>query len=392
MNIRHFLLYGTLDPKYGGPTYSVPAQVIGLQKEGVEMSLVVFESSKPWEDRLITKGVKMVNLPDPKNKFEHSWAIQLKKYFSICNDFPDIIHTHGVWMPEEHYCACFALKYNIPYIINPRGDLDIYRLNYSKWKKLKKKIAWALYAKKDVARAACIIATSKQEMESVRSIGVKNPIAIIPNGIDMEAFPKQVSHNHGEKKILLFLSRVNPIKGLEYLLDAWSKLEENIRDNWELHIVGNSDPDNYQLTLENKVRNLGIIETVKFLGPINGEEKMRKYQDSDLFILPTLNENFGNVIAEAMMCECPVITTKNAPWDGLLEEKCGWWIDLSVDNLVKTLIESMSLSDEERYKLGAKSREYIINHFSLEIVSKQTIQVYEWILGKAKKPQFVYIN
>ena len=111
--------------------------------------------------------------------------------------------------------------------------------------------------------------------------------------------------------------------------------------------------------------------------------------NSDLFILPTFNENFGNVVAEAMMCECPAITTTNAPWEILNTNECGWWIDLSIDNLVKTLKEAMSLTDEERIRLGKKSRQCIIDHFSSDSVAKQTKAVYEWVLGKTDKPAFV---
>lgn len=161
-------------------------------------------------------------------------------------------------------------------------------------------------------------------------------------------------------------------------------------NQWELHIAGNSDPKDYIDTLKAKVNGLGLSESIKFIGPVTGEAKMRKYQDSNLFILPTLNENFGNVVAEAMMCECPVITTKNAPWSCLNEDKCGWWIDLSVENLVNTLIEAMSLTDEERHKLGQMSRKSIVNRYSAESVAKKTYRLYEWVLGKCGKPDFVY--
>lgn len=392
MKIRHFLLYGTLDPKYGGPTYSIPIQCIGTQRLGCQMSFVVSESSKPWEGKLIDEGVEMINLPDPKSSLEHSFAVPLFKYLKKCEDYPDIIHIHGVWMPEEHYAASFARKHNIPYVINPRGDMETARMNYNKLKKIKKTLVWKIYAKEVVSKASCIIATSEQELEGVRKFGIKTPVAIIPNGIEVEAFPKEIIHRHGDKKVLLFLSRINPIKGIEFLLEAWSKLPIHLRSNWELHIAGNSDPENYVFTLNEKIKKLSIQEFVKFIGPITGKAKMLKYQNSNLFILPTLNENFGNVVAEAMMCECPVITTKNAPWSCLVEDKCGWWIDLSVENLVKVLIESMSLSDNERHILGKLSRQCIINRFSSENVAKKTYQLYQWVIGKCNKPDFVYID
>lgn len=389
MKICHFLLYRSLDPKFGGPTYSVPIQCIGTQHEGAEMSMVVYEASKPWEKRLKDAGVKMIYLSDPENKYQYLWATNLQKYLKTCKDMPDILHFHGVWMPANLRVSLFGRKRNIPYIINPRGDTEVARINYNRLKKAKKYLVWKLYAKCMVDNAACIIATSEQERDSIRTLGSKVPVAIIPNGIELDAFPKEVVHNHSEKKVLLFLSRVNPIKGIEYLIDAWAQLPEQLRSAWELHIAGNSDPKDYIHTLKEKVASMNLQDSINFVGSITGEAKMRKYQDSNLFILPTLNENFGNVVAEAMMCECPVITTTNAPWSCLNEERCGWWIDLSVQNLVNTLKESMSLTDEERHKLGKKCRQTIINRYSAESISKQTYKLYEWVLGKADKPKFV---
>ena len=147
MKICHFLLYGSLDPKFGGPTYSVPIQCIGTQRLGVHMCFVVYEESKPFENRLIQEGVEMINLPNPCNKYQHSWAINLKKYLSSCVDLPDILHFHGVWMPSNFCIARFGWKKHIPYVINPRGDTEIARINYNKFKKIKKYIAWHLEKK-----------------------------------------------------------------------------------------------------------------------------------------------------------------------------------------------------------------------------------------------------
>lgn len=386
MKIRHYLM--SLHPKYGGPTASVPIQCRGLSKEGVEVSLVTLEESTPFLEKLIKDGVRVVTFTAPKSKIDSTLRLSLKRLLKKKDD-ADIYHSHGVWLPSNHWTASAAKKNGKKYVINPRGDLEIYRINYNRWKKLKKKIIWNLYAKKDAQSAACIIATSQQECDAIRTLGITAPVAIIPNGIEMTNFPKEVIHTHREKKIVLFLSRVNPIKGLELLIEAWPKLPENLRNNWELHIAGNSDPKDYIHKLEGLITQLGLDDNVKLLGPITGDDKMQKYMNSDLFILPTFNENFGNVIAEAMMCECPAITTKNAPWKVLTDDKCGWWIDLSVDNLVKTLIEAMSLTDEERIELGKRSRQCIINHFSSESVAKQTKMVYEWILGLGDKPDFV---
>lgn len=389
MKIRQFLLYRSLSHQYGGPTYSVPIQCIGTKRLGADVSFVVYEASKAFEEKLVKEGVNMIHLPDPKNKYQYLWATRLGEYLYSCKDFADIMHFHGVWMPESIRIAHYCNKHHIPYVINPRGDTEIARINYNTLKKWKKHVAWQLWAKSIVDKASCIIATSKQERDSIRALGSKVPVAIIPNGIELDAFPQEVVHHHGEKKILLFLSRINPIKGIEYLIDAWEKLPEILREGWELHIAGNSDPKEYIHTLESKVTSLKLNDSIKFIGTIAGDEKMRKYQDSNLFILPTLNENFGNVVAESMMCECPVITTKNAPWKCIEDNKCGWWIDLSVENLVIALTESMSLTDEQRHEIGKKGRQLIIEHFAAPSVAKKTMAVYQWILGLSPKPDYV---
>ena len=387
MKIVHFL--NSLNPIYGGPTTSVPVQCLGIRKLGVEIGLVTYSESAPWEEKLVKSGVEVLEINKSLSRFEQLFSLSLLKFLNHSDLKASILHNHGVWLPAEHWVATYAKKNGIKYVINPRGDLETYRINYNKWKKLKKQVIWWLYAKKNTQDAACILATSNQEADAVRRLGITAPIAIIPNGIEMDVFPKVITHTTREKKVVLFLSRVNPIKGLELLIEAWSKLPNNLRTNWELHIVGNSDPEDYVHKLEEQIIRLELQENVKLLDPITGDAKMQKYMNSDLFILPTFNENFGNVIAEAMMCECPVITTTNAPWEVLVEDHCGWWIELSVNNLVATLVEAMSLTDEERVILGKKSRQCIINHFSSETVARKTKMVYDWILGKEEKPDFV---
>ena len=388
MKISHFIL--SLNPKYGGPTYSVPIQCRGLAKAGVDTTLFTYSESRPWEKEIVSDGVWIVEYDKPTSFIRKKWHLALRDLLKKEDD-ADIYHYHGAWLPCNHWCAAAARRKGKKYVLNPRGDLETYRINYNKIKKIKKKLIWWLYAHKDTQNASCIIATSRQEAVAVRRLGITAPIAIIPNGIEMNIFPESVTHTHRYKKVVLFLSRVNPIKGLEPLIEAWNKLPVELSDGWELHIAGNSDPIDYVNKLKEQIKSLNLEDKVKLLGSITGEAKMQKYMNSDLFILPTFNENFGNVVAEAMMCECPAITTKNAPWEVLNEDKCGWWIDLSVDNLVKTLTEAMSLTDEERIELGKKGRQCIINHFSSESVAKKTKAVYEWILGDGDKPDFVEI-
>lgn len=390
MKICHFLM--SLNPKSGGPATSVPIQCLGTQKMGAEMCFVTSNLSHRYTDKLVNSGVKLYEIKRSHSIFARYFALPLKNFFSSFDRLyhPDILHYHGVWRISCHRVAQYGKKHGIPYVVNPRGDLELYRVNNNKLKKLKKEIAWRLYVRDDLQRAACILVTSQQEADAVISRGVTSPIAIIPNGMDINDFPSSIHHILPEKRVVLFLSRVNPIKGLDILIDAWNQLPSDTKNNWELHIVGNSDPEGYEEILKQQVQRYGLQQSILFCGPLNGKEKIDKYSSASVFVLPTRNENFGNVVAEAMLCECPVITTKNAPWECIQENNLGWWIDLSVANLVKSLSEAMNASDEERLSLGKKSRQYIINHLSSDSVAKNTYELYEWILSKQNKPLFIH--
>lgn len=387
MKVIHFL--GSFNPIYGGPTYSVKSQCLGLANRGVNVSLATESESKRYLMPLIEAGVKVVDSPTETPNIFQSLYLRFSRFLKGIDEY-DIYHCHGVWRLTCHWVSRLAFNQGAKYVVNPRGDLEMSRINYNKWKKLKKTLAWYLYAKKDVQNASCLIATSKQEAQSIRRMGVATPIAIIPNGMDLTEFQSVTRTNaNKEKKTVLFLSRVNPIKGLELLLEAWALLPSELLDGWELHIVGNSDPVDYKTVIAGLISRKKISSSVKMFDAMVGYEKINKYLSSDLFILPSFSENFGNVVAEAMLCECPVITTTNTPWDCLVSESCGWWIDLSIENLVRTLSEAMSLTDMQRSEMGKRAKCFVENTFSIESVSAQTEKLYTWIMNEGEKPEFV---
>jgi glycosyltransferase involved in cell wall biosynthesis len=171
--------------------------------------------------------------------------------------------------------------------------------------------------------AACIHVTSEQEYEEIRGFGLANPVAIIPNGIDLPRLLGSKSAEPAVERIVLLLGRIHPKKGLARLVHAWSKVEVQY-PNWRLRIAGPPE-----LGHDNELRALAVslgLTRISIEGPVYGEAKTVAYQYADVFALPTLNENFGLTVAEALAAGTPVISTKGAPWSGLEREGCGWWI------------------------------------------------------------------
>ena len=124
-----------------------------------------------------------------------------------------------------------------------------------------------------------------------------------------------------------------------------------------------------------------VEKYIHWLGEVRGEKKIELLNSADCFVLPTYSENFGIVIAESLASGVPVITTKNAPWQLLEENNCGWWVDASVDALREALNEALNLSKPELKTMGHIGKTIMREKFSWERISKDTIETYLWVAG-----------
>ena len=174
-----------------------------------------------------------------------------------------------------------------------------------------------------------------------------------------------------EHKILLFMGRVHPVKGLEHLLNAWTGIYEKFSD-WRLVIVG-PDEVGFLSKLQSMISNES--SNVFFLDSIYGEKRWIAYANADLFVAPSDFENFGQSIAEALSAGVPVITTIGTPWKELKEKNCGWWIDPTPKSIANALQQAMSLSDSER-KAKGKVGKNIVEQYLPNIIAEKMCILY----------------
>lgn len=298
-----------------------------------------------------------------------------------------ILHDHGLWMPSNHWVARAARATNTPLIIQPRGMLEPWAMNYKVWKK---RMAMALYQWHNLQSAKVLIATAPAEYENMRALGLRQAIAVVPNGVYLQlnngkqALPTITPK---QERTALFLSRVQGKKGLLNLIDAWAQIYPN---GWRLQIAG-PDEDGHLAEVLARAKKAGVASVVDYVGVVDGDAKSQLYRSADLFVLPTFSENFGVVVAEALAHGLPVITTRGAPWQDLATYKCGWWIDIGVEPLVGALRDAMALSDTERQAMGARGRDYV-RRYDWEDIALQTIDVYRWVLGQAEQPACIRIE
>jgi len=382
MKIVHCI--SSIDETTGGPARSVTHLVDELVRiETIsEVTLVTLNSENP----LISKSMN----PKIKLKFNKpgflGYSKELKEAMNGTD--ADLFHGHGLWQLPVCQMAAVAKKRNIPYVISIRGMLEPWSMQQSVFKK---KIAMALFQHTDLKKASCLHATALMEVQSIRALGYKNPIACIPNGINIHEFPQKIyTTERDRKKRALFLSRIHPKKGIELLISAWKTISVELRGNWVIDIVGNGERE-YIDELTALIKSKQLEGHINILGPKFGAEKLKVYHSADLFVLPTYSENFGIVIAEALSCGIPVITTKGAPWEEIELTNSGRWIDTNEEALSLALKEMLAKTDTELHEMGTNGRKLIEEHYSIVSVAKKIADLYTWVLLKGEKPNFIYL-
>ncbi|MDR3568453.1 MAG: glycosyltransferase [Syntrophobacteraceae bacterium] len=386
MAIRTLHIVASLKRDQGGPAVSVPRLCEAVAALGAQVGLVSQKAgSSPGAYLLPETGLVRTRLTAQLHVMGRQLPYSPFFKRAVREEFTaqkaQVIHSHGLWLPCNHSAARCAKELGVPLVVHPRGMLEPWALSYRAWKK---RLAWKLYQQRDLETAALFIATSRQEAESIRSVGLRQPVAVIPNGVDLPPSPSGPKQRQ-DVRTALFLSRIHPKKGLLNLVSAWAEVKP---DGWRVVVAG-PDGNGHRLEVEREVRDAGLAHVFEFAGPVAGEAKESLYRNADLFVLPTFSENFGIVVAEALSYGIPVITTRGAPWESLVTHGCGWWTEIGVGPLAEAIREATALSDGERMAMGMNGRRFVEAAFSWPEVARQTIAAYEWILGLAGKPPFV---
>ena len=306
------------------------------------------------------------------NKIKLNYANDLIKSNNV-----QLVHNNGIWTSFSVNVMRESFARNIKTIQSIHGMLEPWSLSQSKYKK---KLALLLYQRKILENADLLHVSTKYELKSVRRLGIKNKVAIIPNGVDIQS--ELVIQDLKPKK-LLFLSRIHQKKGVELLLNALKKCDYE----FNLVIAGSGD-QNYIAKLKRDVENLGLTRNVSFVGSVEGEEKKQLFMNSDFFVLPTYSENFGNVIAEALSYGKPVLTTNTTPWIEIQSKMCGYICSPSVDDILKSLISISKLSKKE-YLYMQKNAFIFSKNYDVSVIAGQYLDTYRYLNGDIELPNFI---
>lgn len=376
MRITH--LTGSISRAAGGPAVSVRRTVQELAVAGCCVHVVALKDQDSEVDRLEYLPIRadlIEALPPRRMGLSAGWAARLEEFS------PDLVHVNGIWLGCSRAAYTWGRRTRTPYVVSPRGMLEPWALAYHKWRK---RVLWLTWERRVLEEAEVLHATSEREADGFRRLGLRNPIAIVGNGVD-EPPDCTGRQDRGDERTAVFLGRLHPIKGLPLLLGAWSGTRPR---GWRLVIAG-PDECGHAAAMRKLTRELGVDDVVEFVGPVYGMEKWRLLTGADLFVLPTYSENFGVAVAESLACGVPVITTTGAPWRVIMEERCGWWVEPNIEALASALRKATTLPDEQRREMGERGRSLMAERFGWPAVAQQVREVYEWVLGRGPRPACV---
>jgi glycosyltransferase involved in cell wall biosynthesis len=380
-----------LSPKYGGPSHALIPLCHALLARGVEVQIASTDAEPgghigaELHSPTTYEGV-------PAIFFRRDWSEAFKYSRSLTNWLSDnvtnfdLVHIHGVF---SHSCVSAARacqRNGVPYLIRPLGNLDPWSLRQ---KPARKKLFLTLASYQMLRGAAAVQYTSITEKELSENALNLNHGVVIPLGVELSkvetaSFNGNALSVRDRRPYVLVLSRLQPTKGIDVLIDAFVSLlkDESFR-KWQLVIAGDGPPK-YVASLRRKIEASNNRESILLAGWLDGKAKADALGHASLLVLPSYHENFGLCVVEAMSCGVPVLVS---PHVGLATEietnGCGWVSKVDVVTLRNTIAKGLG-DDEERRRRGEAGRK-LARKYDWQNVAQKLAQLYESILVSTAK-------
>ena len=322
------------------------------------------------------------------------YALGYSQYLAeVC---PDIAHVHGLWTYPSFAGYRWHRRTKRPLIYTAHGMLAPWALRNSAWKKRLVRALWEDAAHRS---AACFHVNSEAEHLTLRRHGLRIPICIIPNGIDLPAGQSsEVSSLVSDlasvargRNLLLYLGRLHPKKNLLNLIRAWKEAlnsHPSILNSWMLAIAG-WDQGGHEARLRQLTTDLRLLTSVIFLGPRFGADRDACYRACDAFVLPSLSEGLPMTVLEAWAYAKPVLMTSECNLPEGFVAGAALQTGTTSKQIAARLKQLIEMSDDDRKAMGARGRTLVAETFSWPRIGEQMRWVYEWVLGGGTAPETI---
>lgn len=380
-------------PRYGGPSHAVLEMCRELMRRGIEAEIATTNADTknnldtPLEKMVLYDGVPIYFFKRTlRGEYKFSWPMTrwLGRHLTDYH----LLHIHSIFGYPSTLAAYLARRHRIPYILRPLGMLDDWPLRQNRFMKM---IYLHLIEKASLNHARILHYTSEEEKIASEKLGLSAPGIVIPLGVSVACgngvskkgeFRSRYPSCQG-KRLIVFLSRIHPKKGLELLIESLSKLQQ-VRDDFVFVIAGSGEAA-YEEKIRQEVKRHSLTSKTIFTGFLQGETKTALLRDADLFVLLSYQENFGLSIVEAMAMGTPVLLTRGIHTASLIEKRrAGAISDYDSDELMQQIHHL--LGDEQlRNEFGENAKNLVLEQFSWDVITPQIVNLYESILAGKRR-------
>ena len=379
----------------GGLYFGVEGLCKALSNEHVETDLITLEGG--WGERLSQEELdhwKNLNLCILPCSWPRKLGYSTKLLPALKETAPNLIHVHGLWHYQTVASSNYCRQNRIPWIVSPHGMLDEWALRNKGWKK---SVASWLYHDAAMRRASCIRALCDAEVDAIRKSGLKNPICVVPNGVELPDEPldvklhPQVDAWANGKRILLFLGRIAPKKGLTNLIHAWSQArakDAKLAADWVLVIAG-MDEGGHEAGIRRMVQDLDLGRNVLLPGPQYGSAKTSLLYSASAFILPSYSEGLPMGILDAWAHRLPVLMTPQCNLQEGVTAGAALEILPTKEDIQRGLLQMFEMSAGQLAAMGANGRCLVNEHFTWPRIANRMREVYDWMLSGGAMPSCV---
>ena len=394
-------------PVRGGPSQAVLAMVKALRSQGVDAEIATTndngselldvplnqrieygESVPAWFFPRFSPSVASVR--------EFAFSSELTSWlWQHVSDY-DLLHIHAIFSYPSTVAMAIARLRNIPYIVRPIGQLCEWSLEQSA---RKKQIYLNLIEYANLNHSQALHFTSQQEQQETSKLGLLTPSFILPHGLSLTSSSavqeeeflasarqrlRQTLNLPEDEPIILFMSRVHPKKGLDYLIPALGQLTDH---SFTFVIAGSGDPE-YEANIDELLLCTGMRKRTHRCGFASGEMKQLLLQGADIFALTSHSENFGIAVLEALAAGLPVLVTPGVALASVVEQhQLGYVSELDVDAIAQAIQHCLTHSEAAK-QMGDRARQLIREQYTWDRIASNLIEAYTAILKQQSIPTF----
>ncbi len=381
MNVLH--ITPSMSPTWGGPVVVVSELIPALANEGIHCEIATAIGHRVGNEIVSPRGV-------PTHVFDTGiparlWTAYSREFSKFLDENIarfDLVHIHEVWHHAAYAASQAARKRGIPYIVTIHGELSEWSLQHKGWKKL-------LYRKaildSMLRNAFALHAITEAEKDRIAELGYDTPVIVAPNGIDPTPFDKLPDPSTllerfpalKGKRIILFMGRLNPNKGLDILAHSFSTVKSRFPD--AVLLIAGPDEEGTRQNTETILRSEGTLDSVIFTGMLTGEDKLAAMSCTDVFVLPSYSEGFSIAILEAMAARLPVVITHGCNFPEVAEHNAGFVVEAS-QTPVAQAIDSLLSDTELRDRMGDCGRKLVTERYTWQAAASKITDQYRFLV------------